>query len=132
MDDGSLHPASSFLQHIVSTIKSSAFFEIVILCQFRYVRSWFSDPPPFRELSQAERAGVASGIRMQLGILREVHKVRAFRLVLCANVWGCVGEYPVRILEEAVAEEKAKKGFDKNFPEPLVIYNPQRYQRVFV
>jgi hypothetical protein len=69
---------------------------------------------------------------MRLEMLREVHKVRDFRLVLCANVWGCVGEYPVRILEEDVAEEKAKKGFDKNFPEPLVIYDPQEYQRVFV
>jgi hypothetical protein len=53
--------------------------------------------------------------------------VRDFWLALCAEVSGCAGEYPVQILEEAVAEEKVKKGFDKFSPKPLVMYILQKY-----
>ena len=54
-----------------------------------------------------------------------MHKVRAFQLVLCADVWDGVGKYVVRVLEQAVAAEKAKRGFDGLFPEPLVVYSPR-------
>jgi hypothetical protein len=57
---------------------------------------------------------------------REAHKVRNFQLVLCANVWGNVGEQPVRMLEGVVADGKARRGFDGFSPDPLVIYNPKR------
>ena len=55
--------------------------------------------------------------RHQLGFkgLREVHKTRAFRLVLLAGPRCRVGEHPVRILEEVVAEEKVRVGFN-GFP----------------
>ena len=48
------------------------------------------------------------------------------QLVLYSTIRGRVGEYPVRALEEAVAEEKVKRGFS-GFPhDPLVACNPQR------
>jgi len=126
--DGSPDPASRFLKHVLSTITSTAFFEIIVLywdCDFRGV-TWHTGQPHFRELPQAVRTEEASRNHRRFEVLREMHKVRDFQLVLSATVPGCMGEYLMRMLEEAVAEEKAKKGFDDFFPEPLVLYNAQR------
>ena len=59
-------------------------------------------------------------------VFREAYKVRDFRLRLCVNIWGSAGEEPVRILEDAIAEEKAKNGFRDFRYCPCVVYNPQR------
>ena len=58
-------------------------------------------------------------------MFREAHKVQNFRLVLCADVCDCMGEYSVQELENAVAAEKASGGFDSIFTEPLVTYSPR-------
>jgi len=79
--------------------------------------------PPFRETSQTERIEEAALHHWRFEILCEVRKARNLRLVLRANVGDPVGEY-VRMLKEAVAEEKAQKGFEKFLPEPLVTYRP--------
>ena len=52
--------------------------------------------------------------------------MRDFQLILCADIWDPVGEYAVRMLKEAVAEERAKGGFNVFLSEPLVIYRPWR------
>ena len=49
-----------------------------------------------------------------------------FGLVMWAGVRDPVGEYSVRMLEEAIAVEKAKGGFDTFYYEPCVTYNPWR------
>jgi len=81
---------------------------------------------PVRCMSQADKAVEASHHCAQFRALREIHKVRDFRLVLRADVWDYVGEYPVQALEEGVAAAKAGGVFDDSFPEPLVIYNPSK------
>ena len=48
--------------------------------------------------------------------------MHVFELELCVCTWGSVGEEPVRILEEAVAEEKAENGF---LFDPYVEYYPK-------
>ena len=58
--------------------------------------------------------------------------VRDFRLVLCIDVWGRMGEYAVRVVKHAVAVEEAEVGFDSHFPEPLVVYSPRRYSAEFL
>lgn len=118
----------TFFKHILPAITSSTFSEVVVIfwdSEFRGAGTWRSDQPPFRELSQIERAEEISRHCWKFGILRQVHAVRAFQLVLCASTWGRVGEYPVQILEEAVAEEKARGGFCGCFS-PLVVYDPRR------
>jgi len=54
-------------------------------------------------------------------VFRKMHKVRSFQLVLCADVWDGVVVAAVRELERVVATERAERGFDELFPEPLVI-----------
>lgn len=53
--------------------------------------------------------------------LREMNKVRAFQVVLCADVWDRVVVDAVRALKQAVTEERAKVGFGDFYSKPLVI-----------
>ena len=119
----------TFLKHVLSTITSSVPTDVVIqyldedFCGVEWRRPGW---PLLRELSQAEREKEASQYRMQFEVLREVRKVRDFRLVLCAMVWGCVGEYPVQVLEKAVEDERVNGGFDDFSRQPLVENDPSR------
>ena len=118
----------SFFEHTLSTITSVMFSEVTILYQdydFRGIRSaWNSYWPPFHEMTQAERAEETSWHHKLFGVYREVHKVRDFSLVLCADVWSPAVDYSVRMLEEAIATEKEGGGFDSSFPQPSVADNP--------
>ena len=91
------------------------------------MESWRNpDRPPLCEVSQDGRRAEALRHHRRFEVFREVCKVRDFRLVLNATVWDPVGEYSVRMLKEAVAEEKAKGGFDDFLSEPSVTYRPCR------
>jgi hypothetical protein len=117
-----------FLKHVLSTITSPVFSRIIVLygsCHFRGIESYPSTQASFRGLSQDERAEEVARHRRPFEVFREVYKVRDFQLILCACIWGSVGEEPVRILEEAVAEERAKGGFNRFLYEPLVDYCPR-------
>ena len=103
---------------MLSTITPSTFLEICLL------HGDYSDWP---QLSKADREEEVSQYQRRFEVLRELHKVRGFRLVLCAGVWGRAGEEPVRMLEGAIAEEKAKGGFDEFPCQPSVVYNPQEF-----
>ena len=93
---------------------------------FCHIEPWFSDLPLIREVSQAERAEEVSWQRRIFKIFRETHKVRDFRLELCASISGSTGEEPVRILEEVIAEERAENGFNDFLQDPFVECNPHR------
>ena len=116
--------ASNFLKHVLSTTTSTAFSELVFLYwdyDFRGVQlTQHSVRPHIHEISQAERVDEASRHHKRFELLHEVHKVRDFQLVLCAEVWGPIGEYSVRMLRQAIADEKVKKGFDDFSSDPLV------------
>ena len=126
------HIASDLLKHVLSTITSPTFFEIVVVYRdynFCGVETMeYPTQPPVCTTSRADRA---MGIRQHLpefDVFREIHKVRNFRLVLCADVRVCAGEYPVRVLEEGVATEREKGEFEDSFPETLVIHSPRAFR----
>ena len=60
--------------------------------------------PIFRAMSPAEKERQAPNHRRPLETLREMHKVRDFRPVLCVNVWDPVGRDAVCELRHAVYE----------------------------
>ena len=132
--DRDLNTTSSLLKQVLSTITSPSFFEVMIIFRwynFSGVESWqHPDKPPLHEVSRAESAAEAQRHRRRFEVLREVHKVRDFRLVLDASVWGPASEYSMRMLKEAVAKEGAKKAFCGFLSEPLVTYHPQRSRLV--
>ena len=120
---------SSFLTYALSTITSPAFSEVVIFYQdydFRGVGSiWSLFRYPLRRMSKDEAEMEALRHHMQFELFREMHRVRGFRLVLCADVWYRVVKYTVGVLKWVVAAEKVKGGFDDHFSEPLVVYTPR-------
>ena len=107
--------ASRFLKHVLSTITSSAFSMIVVLYGDRNFCG-----------VESEKAEEVSRHRRIFEVFREAHEVRGFRLKLCASAWGSAGEESARILEEAIAEERAENGFDDFLCDPFVGYNPRR------
>ena len=121
----------AFLKHVLSTIASPVILEVIIVysdIDFCCIGTWNSDRPYLCERSQAGREYEASWHHRLFGALREVHKVRAFRPVLCANVSGCLeASYMVQTLEEAVAEEKARGGFEDFLFDPLVEYHARGF-----
>jgi len=87
------------LEHILSSITSPSFSEVVVLYRdrdFPSAESWSSGQPPFRhEPAQTESASEVAGRRRPFKVLRKMQKVRPFQLVLCASVWGCVRAFGV-------------------------------------
>ena len=126
--------ASSLLRYALSTIASPSFSQVVVVHGWRDFRGVEISPRPgqplLREVSRVERAEEAVRNHERFEVLRAAHKVRNFQLVLCAEVWDPVVEYSVRMLKEAVAEEKAKVGFDDFLSEPLVLCHPQRSRTI--
>ena len=115
IDRDSRGPASKFLKHLLSTITSPVFSRIIVLYgnqHFRGIEFYHSSRAFFSRLSQAERAGEVARHRMTFEVFRKIHEVRDFQLVLSACIPGSVGEELVRILEEAIAEEKGQRGFN--------------------
>jgi len=60
-------------------------------------------------------------------LIRELRRVQGSQLVLCADVLDHIVEHTARVLERAVAAEKAKGGFYSPFFESLWLYSPRRY-----
>ena len=119
----------NLLTHALSTIKSPVFSEIVVVYLDYAIRGAlpFINPgsPPISRVSRDKRAWDGARHRLRFGVFRKVHKVREFRLVLCADVWEGVEEYSLRILKQEVEVEKARRGFNGAFSEPLVISSPR-------
>ena len=122
--------ASNTLKYVLSTITSPTFFTFMVIYyhdDFRGVEyQGRSDWPAFREMSEVDRTEEASWHHRRFEVLREVRKARDFDLVLCAGVWESMREYAVGALKQAVAEERAKKGFEDFRSEPSVTYHLER------
>jgi len=121
----------TFLRTTLSTITSPAFFEVVVFYrdyEFDGVESYpHHGPNMYRKIKPAWRAMEASWHRGLFKIFREMYTVRHFQLVLCADVWGPLKEYTMRVLRRAAAVEKAAKRLSYLPSEPLVVSNPRRY-----
>ena len=130
IDGVSRDAASSFLNHILSTIQSPVFSQVAIIhawSDFRGAESWqYPRRPPLREISQAERAEEVSWHRGRFEVFRGFQSARGLLLQSCVWVWDPLRDYAVGILEEAVVEEKTKGGFDGILSQPLVTYISKR------
>ena len=112
---------TSFLKHLLSTITSSAFLTIYLFHGEYYFRGITFGRSDWPQLSNAERENEVSRYHRRFEVLREMHKVRTFQLKLGVTAWGRFGEGPVRLLEEAIAEERAEGGFDEFPCKPSVV-----------
>ena len=126
---------SDLLKQVLSTVTSPSFFEVVVLYRWPDFGgvgySWlYSNLPPLHKVLRADGAAEVLRHHSRFKVFSEAHDVRNFRLVLDANVWDPAGEHSLQMLKEAIAKEKAKNGFDEDFPEPLVTYHPRRSRYV--
>ena len=114
-----------FLKYVLSTIASPAHIEVTIVYRgydFHGVHSALGgrDMPPLHPITEDKRVEQISRFLRMFETFREVHEVREFQSVLCANVWALVEEYTVGVLNKAIAAGKASGMFDDTFSEPLV------------
>ena len=127
--------ASNFLKYALATVRTPLLSRIMVTYQdwnFRGVEPCpLPGRPPFREMcgADADRAEEASQHQRLFEVFREVLAVQAFSLELWMDVWDSLGEYSVGVLKEAVAAEKARKGFKDFLSEPSVAYYPRRALR---
>lgn len=119
---------STLLKYALSTIRSPEFNRVVFIYQehdFHGVDTGRrSEWPHLHKMSSSERSDEKSRHSEHLQLLNDIHQLRGFQPVLCANVWEPVGEYTVQVLKDAVAMEKTDNLVPDSFPGPLVTYNP--------
>lgn len=120
---------SSFLRTVLRTITSPAFSKVVVFyryCDFGGLNfHWCNAQDIYRSMTPDERATDDLWHRRLFQVFRDMHTVRNFRLVLCADVWDRVGEYTVEVLKRAVATEEAAKRLDYLSSEPMVVCSPR-------
>ena len=117
---------SVFLRTILPTITSPVFSEVIVIYRENDFCGLECYPLPSKiyrdQISVLGRRKKEYLWHRELfNVFREMYTLRNFRLVLCADVWDRVGEYAMRVLEQAVVRE----GFNFLPPETLVIYSPR-------
>jgi len=118
--------ASDFFITILSSITSPAPLDFVIIYRhwdFGFISNssiFDSGPASSYYYPPKTRKDNALFYQKQFGVFREMHRVRDFSLVLCADVFDSVVGYAIGTLERHAKAEKVKGGLD-HLREPLVI-----------
>ena len=117
------------LTRVLLTVTSPVFSEVIFVYR-DYNFGCINSPPCMgraiiRGLLPDEAETEASTQRRYLEALREMHRVRDFQPVLCADVWERVREHAVWQLKWVVADEKVGMGADDFFSKLLVISSPR-------
>jgi len=113
-----------FLKAVLSTITSPPPLDVVITYREFDVggnlRYW-DKPIRVQDLHPVIQAPTARAHPERFKVFSEMHRVREFRLVLCADVLDCAEEYAMRVLERIVETEMMNGGLDYLRYEPLII-----------
>ena len=109
--ENSLDKISRLFKYALSTIQTPTFSQVKVI---------------YRGFDLSTKYAIKYSAK-QFELLREVHKVRDFQLVLYVDVQERHGKHVVQMLNEAVAAEKARGGFDHLFTEPLVTFTPRSF-----
>lgn len=113
---------------VLSTITSPLFSRVVTIYRdsdFPGVRDYSFGEPVVVGRSRDEVLMESAWHDRLFEVIRAIHQVRELQLVLRMEVLDRLGECVMRLMEDAVAAERAKRGFDSTFPEPLVIFRPR-------
>jgi len=119
---------ASILRHAFSTITSPLFAEVIVLFEnndFASMGYRLCGPPAPCPLLEPYFAEVEANRRKVFEVLHEMHGIRNFKLVLCADVWGYLVERAVRQLNWAVAKQWVERESDSLSPRPLVTSSPR-------
>jgi hypothetical protein len=121
---------ASILSHTFSTITSPAFSEVTLFCREgnypgSYEAPWSGPPMTFSfwQGPYSEECCVLE-YRMLFRMIHKLQRVRDFKLVLCANVWGVVIDHAVRELEWLVETTWVEGESGEISSRPLVTCSP--------
>ena len=120
LSDDSLD-ASRLLNDVLATIRSPTFSQVKLLYQsgdLHRSKTLSSHVPGIHDASWQHK---------RFELLHKGHNVCAFQLVLLVDVWEWLEEGMVQLLKLVVATEKARGGFDDQFPEPPVTLFPRSF-----
>lgn len=113
------------LEYVLLTITSPVFSEVVVHYE-AYDLSGVEFPafywPTICSDTETQKTQEAQH-HLRFQAFRVMHEVKRFRLTMCADICGAMGECALWLLKGAIATEKARGGFSDVFPEPLVICN---------
>ena len=121
---------ASILRHALSTITSPVFAEVIVLFRngdFPSMDYCLCGPPAICPLLEPYSTEVVSNRRKLFEVLREMHEIRNFKPVLCADVWGYLVERAVRQLKRAAAYHWARREPDSLSPLPQVTFSPRGF-----
>ena len=96
------------LGHAISTIRSPAFSEVIVIYQDSDIFTMLyrmHGPPAYYHFSPTFEADLASQRHTAFVMLLELCRVHDFKLVVCADVWGCARGHAMRELKLAVLAE---------------------------
>jgi len=118
--------APGFLKSVLSTIPPPVPLDIVILYRDRDLGARLdcqiyklTKPVCFDHNFQRQWDFYFQRCRRQLKVFQEMHGVRDFCLILCADAYDCVGGDAIHILEDIVMEEEVNGGL--NHLKPVII-----------
>jgi hypothetical protein len=118
------------LGHALSTIKSPAFSQVIVLYQDNDIPmlhyQWYT-PPVCDRLTSAARAELDSRNHKVFEVLQEMWRVHNFTLVLCAMVWGCSMEYAVQELKWMAQAECTEGSLNCTSSQVLVTFQPREF-----
>ena len=116
--------ASGFLATVLSTVGSPLPLNVVIVYRELDLNldvCHWEKPVRVVYVSAERRAASALQHPERFKVFGEMHRVRDFRLVLCADVLSYVVEYAMGALERVVEAERKNGGLDYLRYKPLVI-----------
>jgi len=115
--------ASDFLKPLLSSVTSSAPLDVIII--YRDIDLSIMphcprcDSEPVRRCHSWRKPRDRDAcFQHQFRVFREMHSIRDFRLVLCADVFDCTVEDGIEILERIV---KVMGGLDHPGQKPLIV-----------
>ena len=120
--------ASDFFKTVLSTTPPAPLDVVIVYREFDlgsiWGSCWFTDgsnPICFYHKPRWDTSNDVPRYKRHFRLFREMHKVRDFRLVLCADVFDCLVEHAIQTLEHTLIAREVNGGLDYFINKPLVI-----------
>ena len=118
--------ASDFFKTVLSSVAPSVPLDIVVIYRDIDISdmphcSWCKLELARLRYPRREPRDRVAHFQHQSRVFREMHSVRNFRLVLCADVFDCMVEDGINTLERIAKMEEAIGGLDYPRQKPLII-----------
>ena len=116
--------AFNFFKTLLSSIAPHVALDVVVIYRERGLGAWLPcrvcEPDPVCIRHGFRPRCDLRAFKRQFWLLGQMRSLRDFRLILCVDVYDCVVDYAVELLEPIVWGEEAEWGF-VSLCEPLIV-----------